>query len=260
MQLSNLTEQLQQNAAQEQYVFLTDRQLEVIEDLTIEQANVLVDTVRDIGERRSANRWKFAVEAVALVHKINQPSELGLLYEYEFPENYEPTVVEWSDIATIVPVGCVLTPVPMGAEYTANNCATAQVFFPLTNSVYGVGIFHEIEKFAERVLTVIADPPSWANHTSITYGGTPVVGLFLWSDINSPDDPNDMKDNRDYYELPCEPWVFMSASQIRDLMVIISFVDERVGAPQFRVYAELRGQHDLVWVNNPDDNRDFGDL
>lgn len=100
-------------------------------------------------------------------------------------------------------------------------------------------------------------PDSWRRRSNIQYAGKAVVGLFLWSDINSPADPNDMKAHRDYYELPNTPWADLSATLLRDLIDTINFVDKRVGAPQFVIYAELRGQHDLVRV---DDYNLFSDI
>lgn len=261
----DITTALQRNAVLEQFTFITDRHLELFDDdlhLATSVQNYITALQAESDALSAYGLLKRAVENFSVVIPADQPNTIGILVEYEFPEDFDVPLDIWETIDHLTPPNCTFVPVGMGAAYTANNAACAQVFFPQDTSLRVVETFlSRLDAALDgRIPEPFAPPASWQRTTGITYGGTPVVGLFLWSDINSPDDPNDMKGNRDYYELPCEPWVCMSASQIRDLMVIISFVDERVGAPQFRVYAELRGQHDLVWVNNPDDIRDFGDL
>lgn len=258
----DITTALQRNAVLEQFTFITDRQLELFDDdlhLTPEMQNYVNALQAESDALSAYGLLKRAVENFSVVIPADQPNTIGILVEYEFPEDFDVPLDIWETIDHLTPPNCTFVPVGMGAAYTAINAACAQVFFPQDTSL------RVVETFLSRLDAALdgripASPASWLRTTGITYGGIPVVSLFLWSDINSPENPNDMKDNRAYYELPCEPWACMFASQIRDLMAIIDFVDERVGAPQFRVYAELRGQHDLIWVGDPTDGHDFGDL
>lgn len=86
--------------------------------------------------------------------------------------------------------------------------------------------------------------------TSIKYNGKPVQDMYLHSDINSPHDPEEMRQHREYYLIPEQPQFFMTASQVRDMINIIRFVDERVGAPQFNIYLDLQGEEKLVRMDD----------
>lgn len=86
--------------------------------------------------------------------------------------------------------------------------------------------------------------------SSVAYAGKAVHGMYLHSDINSPDDPDEMRARGDYYLLPNMPWTMLSASLLRDLIDVIDFVDERVGAPQFSIYLELEGEEKLVKMDD----------
>lgn len=81
--------------------------------------------------------------------------------------------------------------------------------------------------------------------SSVSYDGKAVLGMYLHSEINSGD-PEGMRDHPDYYLLPNMPWTILSASMLRDLIDVIDFVDNRVGAPQFSIYLELEGEEKLV--------------
>lgn len=86
--------------------------------------------------------------------------------------------------------------------------------------------------------------------SSVAYAGKAVLGMYLHSDINSPHDPEEMRDHPSYYLLPNMPWTTLSASLLRDLIDVINFVDVRVGAPQFVIYLELAGESKLVLMLN----------
>lgn len=85
---------------------------------------------------------------------------------------------------------------------------------------------------------------------SVAYDGKAVRGMYLHSDINSPDDPEQMRRSPNYYLLPNMPWTTLSASLLRDLIDAIFFVDWRVGDPQFSIYLELEGEEKLVKMQN----------
>lgn len=244
---------LRDNAVRESYLCLTDRFLEPHEDMTATQAiawaaldRMLTDFIGD-----EPKGWHYAMETVFVAHPREDGVRVGLLYEYEFGDEFDPSVDHWQEMRALVPAWAEFNPVGEGAEYTANNCATLQVFFPAYEGRTVLPAFNlqDIEKMAAALHAMWAEPPepaSWSRQTNISYDGVPVVGLFLWSDINSPDNPNDMKDDRRYYEFRNEPYFFMGAMQLRDMIDNMMWVDERVGAPQFHIYLELKGQHDLV--------------
>ena len=93
--------------------------------------------------------------------------------------------------------------------------------------------------------------------SSVSYDGKAVQGMYLHSDINSPDDVEEMRALPSYYLLPNMPWTILSSSLLRDLIDVIDFVDGRVGAPQFCIYLELEGEAKLVRM---DDYELFGDI
>lgn len=86
--------------------------------------------------------------------------------------------------------------------------------------------------------------------SSVSYDGKAVQGMYLHSDINSPDDVEAMRALPSYYLLPNMPWTILSASMLRDLIDVIDFVDDRVGAPQFSIYLDLEGEEKLVRMDD----------
>lgn len=93
--------------------------------------------------------------------------------------------------------------------------------------------------------------------SSVSYNGKAVQGMYLHSDINSPDDVEEMRENPTFYMLPNMPWTILSASLLRDLIDVIDFVDKRVGITQFSIYLDLDGEAKLVRM---DDYELFGDI